>query len=278
METAYFLFNINQHLTAIKAEYVAEVFALPELILIPDSPLNIVGLLNLRGEVLPILDFSPKGDSGSGDQSYRLTDSVIVLSQAQLKIGLVVNAVQSMRELSSQNMTSETAGSHAGISPALEKIAAGVIFNEDANEGPILILNEPSSWFSGGEIQQFVSVTSFLINDSRDYSSRGLLQSEEQSPNQLSAPDTAASENRFCPTATLEERITFQQRADNLRRSLDEDQPVEGTKSLVVIALDNQLFGVDFQNVREFITIHQATPIPCCPAHIVGNTNLGERF
>ncbi|MEO1351724.1 MAG: chemotaxis protein CheW, partial [Cyanobacteria bacterium J06635_15] len=271
METNYFLFNINQHLSAIKAEYVAEVFALPELILIPDSPLNIVGLLNLRGEVLPILDFQVGGESdaasnrGDRPQPYRLTDSIIVLSQAQLKIGLVVNSVQGMRALSSQEITPEATDLQAGISPALAKIVSGTIADEDANEGPILIFNEPNAWFSGGEIQQFISVTSFLINDSRNDPNGRLLQFEKQSSNLLSNPGGLASEDSFCPTATPEERIRFRQRADNLKRSLDEDQPLEGTKTLVVITLNDQLFGIDSQNVREFITIRQATPIPCCP-------------
>ncbi|MEO0827667.1 MAG: chemotaxis protein CheW [Cyanobacteria bacterium J06642_9] len=244
METAYFLFHVNQHLSAIKAEYVAEVFALPELILIPDSPLNIVGLLDLRGEVLPVLDFQSgpesraesgaesdaesDAESGSGAQpkKYRLTDSIIVLSQDQLKIGLVVNAVQGMRELSSQDITSEIADLQAGISPALAKIVSGTIADEDANEGPILVFNEPNAWFSGGEIQQFISVTSFLINDSRNDPDGRLLQSEKQPSNPLSNPGGLASEDSFCPTATPEERIRFRQRADNLKRSLDADQPI----------------------------------------------------
>ena len=73
---------------------------------------------------------------------------------------------------------------------------------------------------------------------------------------------------------TLEEQATFRQRAENLRQSLDEKTTTTESRALIVISLGDNLLGLDSNLVREFITISQATPVPCCPKHIIGAMNL----
>lgn len=36
----------------------------------------------------------------------------------------------------------------------------------------------------------------------------------------------------------------------------------------------NEFFGLDLHLVREFTSIRNVTPIPCCATHIIGNMNL----
>ncbi|NER79499.1 MAG: chemotaxis protein CheW [Leptolyngbya sp. SIO1D8] len=264
MEISYFVFDLDQHLSAIEATYVEEVLALPELILIPDAPLGIVGVLDLRGDVLPVLDLRQRTETLLSP--YQLSDRIIVLNQDQLRIGIIVNTVQGLREIPSQDITSERVEHTDWLKPDARHLVSGMISGEEA----IFTLSEPKGWFNVNEIQQFVSVTSFLVTE---------IQSKTQADDNLSGeqlPDNSSSTAKtpFCPTATPEEQLIFRQRAEQLRRSLDENQSEEETKTLVVIALDNHLFGIDSQVVREFITIRQATPIPCCPPYIIGNINL----
>ena len=263
METSYFLFSLNQHLSAIKAEYVEEVFALPEFILIPDAPLDIVGVIDLRGEVVPILDLYLT--VGESPRNYQLTDSILVLKQDQIRVGVIVTAVHGLKELSAQVIDPEILAQADSISPDKQKLLTGAV----AADETILILSEPNDWFNTGEIQQVISVTSFLVNEIYSSARTDSLTTETES-----SDSGSASQVSFCPTATPDERMIFRQRAENLRRSPDEDASAEGTKTMVVISLNNKLFGIDSQMVREFITVSQATPIPCCPKHIIGNMNL----
>lgn len=264
METSYFLFSLNQQLSAIKSDYVEEVFALPELILIPDAPLGIVGVIDLRGEVLPVLDLNLTVDELP--RQYQLTDSVVVLNQAQLRIGIIVTAVHGLKDISAQAIEPGLFEQPTLINPAIRKLLAGVVTTDET----IFVLSELQNWFNTGEIQQFISVTSFLVNEIHSGTRTDLLQSE------TAISDSSPSDSRmsFRPTASPEERMIFRQRAENLRRSPDEDLSSEGAKTLVVISLNKKLFGIDSQIVREFITVNQATPIPCCPTHIIGNMNL----
>jgi purine-binding chemotaxis protein CheW len=41
-----------------------------------------------------------------------------------------------------------------------------------------------------------------------------------------------------------------------------------------IVRFQNDYFGVSLDPVREFTDIKNLFPIPCCPAHIIGNTNL----
>ena len=264
VDFSYFLFNLNHHLGAINAAYVEEVFALPELILIPDAPLGVIGVLDLRGDTLPILDLQL--DKEEQQNPYQLTDSIIVLNQDQLRVGIIVNAVHGIRDIPSQGITTEFYDIQDWMPADAKKYFAGMVTTEET----IYILSEPKDWFNAGEIQQVISVTSFLVSQlqKNSYTTNG------QPESQLPEGEGLISKTNFCPTATPEERLTFQQRAENLRQSLDEGQSIEGSKTLVVIALNDNLFGIDSQLVREFITINQATPIPCCPEHIIGTINL----
>ena len=134
----------------------------------------------------------------------------------------------------------------------------------------LFILSEPQAWFKPGEIQQVISVTRFLVDDF--YDSR-----INQDHLDASLSTSLSNENPamvFCPVATPKEQTIFRQRADELRQPLDSNQSNTDLKTLIVIGLDNKLLGIDASFVREFITINQATPVPCCPRHIIGNINL----
>ena len=47
-----------------------------------------------------------------------------------------------------------------------------------------------------------------------------------------------------------------------------------GLTPLAVIGLNGEYFGFELELVREFTDLRKITPIPCTPAHIIGNMNL----
>ncbi|MEM9003094.1 MAG: chemotaxis protein CheW [Cyanobacteria bacterium P01_F01_bin.86] len=264
METSYFFFNLDQHLAAVDADYIEEVFALPELILIPEAPLGIVGVIDLRGEVLPILDV--RLTFGTQPQLYQLTDNIIVLNHGQLRIGIIATSIQGLRDVTIQEIKTDFSESMAWMNPNTKKFLSGMVTEEET----FFILSDPTNWFGVGEIQQVISVTSFLVTEIYSGSRTDILLPENRSVEQ----DFLPLQTGFCPAATPEAQKIFRQRSENLRRSLDENELVEGTRTLVVITLNNLLLGIDSYAVREFITLSQATPIPCCPTYIIGNINL----
>jgi purine-binding chemotaxis protein CheW len=77
----------------------------------------------------------------------------------------------------------------------------------------------------------------------------------------------------FCPDASPAERAIFRDRARNLMQA-PEGESLEGSIPTAVVGLNGEYFGVDLKLTQEFSNVHNLTPIPCCPGHVVGNMNL----
>jgi purine-binding chemotaxis protein CheW len=98
-------------------------------------------------------------------------------------------------------------------------------------------------------------------------------------PNLLDAPEFAAGPNQDLKGTGLflrlpaAEREIFRARARQLADGRDtEALPLQ--EAFVVIQLEEERYAVAMSEVREFCYLNQFTPIPCCPAHIMGNMNL----
>ncbi len=256
----YLTFSLNNHLYGIDTVFVEEIFNLPELTTIPEFPNGIIGFVNLRGEILPVIDLNLKLGYLSPD--YHLTDSVVVLKYEELRLGILVNKIHEIREISLEEIATKFHEQRELVVVEQKNIITGVAnFSDD-----ILILSNPKNWLCFDEIQQILFLQSNLQQDILDNSNLDDIQTKNSEPLLL-------KNSTFCPNATLEERKVFKQRADHLRIST-KTHDFKNFKTLAVITLNDYLFGVDLEMVREFTDIYHVTPIPCCPSHIIGNMNL----
>lgn len=79
---------------ALPVEQVLEVAELGEIAAVPGAPPEILGLRNLRGEVLPVLALAAVLGLGEGDPSR-----VVVVESGELRAGLRVDEVPDVEEL-----------------------------------------------------------------------------------------------------------------------------------------------------------------------------------
>lgn len=244
-ENYYLIFSLNNSLYAISTGYVEDIFDLPELIPIPDAHRDIIGFVNLRGDLLPVMALHLS--FGYQSPNYSLTDIVVILRWEGLRVGIIVNQVHEPRQISPEEITTAIFDQQELAVIEQKRIMNGLV----QRAGNILILSNPENLFRYAEISQLTSVESSLEKESQD----------------------SNNSFEFCPNATQEEKVIFRQRAENLKFLVDK-QNLESLKPLAVIALNGELFGIDLAMVREFTDIRQVIPIPCCPPHIIGNTNL----
>jgi purine-binding chemotaxis protein CheW len=259
-EHSYLTFSLNNYLYGINLVYVEELFSLPELTPIPENPYKIVGLVNIRGNIVPVIDFNLTLDYQSLD--YHLTDSLVVLKWQEFRLGIIVNQIYEVINIYPEQITNEIDYQQEFSVIEQRKVIDGVA------EIPvkILILSNPENWFKSVEIQQILSWKN-LLEPKIIFNYNG---------DKFSANDSElllSQEPVFCPNATLEETTTFRQRADNLRLP-PESQDLKAFITLAVFTLNGNFFGIDLEMVREFTDIRQVTPIPCVKAHIIGNMNL----
>ncbi|MEG4503330.1 chemotaxis protein CheW [Microcoleus sp. F6_B4] len=272
METKpYLIFEQNGFLCGIEACYVREIFFLPELTAIAEAPQDIVGAIDLRGEILPVMDLNLR--FGYVWQEYSVTDSTIVIEWQQSKVGIIVNQVREVKELSEDVITPQLSygrenseASHHFVD-GLARCEADIVMLLNLDR---LIRYSPKK-----------SEESWLVSPNNAGSEETA--SEEDTEDlqwqinaKLSGKNSKKSSNRhvFCPQANPEEKAIFQSRANHLRRRSEGENDAAINMSLAVFVLNGEYFGIHLDLVREFTDINQVTPVPCTPDRIVGNINL----
>ncbi|MFB2937691.1 chemotaxis protein CheW [Aerosakkonemataceae cyanobacterium BLCC-F154] len=242
----YLIFSINTSLYGVEAFCVQEIFSLPNLTPIAETPADIVGVVNLRGDILPVLDLNLR--FGYEQLDYSLTDSIIVLEWQEFRLGIIVNEVLEVHNISLQEMTTE------------------LLYQQE--------LNGRVSHFMAGIGKVDASIIMLLNHENLlRYSKNAALLAKKGLDGEEVTDRFLKKQLVFCPQATAEEKRILRERADNLRQPTQRED-FAGLIPLAVVGLNGEYFGLDLPIVREFTDIRQVTPVPCCPPHIVGNMNL----
>ncbi|WP_299485563.1 chemotaxis protein CheW [Acaryochloris sp. IP29b_bin.137] len=321
---AYLIFQLQELRYGIDAELVKEVFPLPELTPLAEAPPDIIGMLNLRGKIVPVMHLACR--LGQSQPNCKLKDAVIVMDWQGIQVGIVVNQVQDVLTFDASAIDTSVeygrpqASSYIkGVTRELEvpivflnpdslvrqpdQVASLVWESEldraepDFPEIPLNLESEQSSesleevedpdeiaalhqqWealLEGSESdseQMLMADLEAAESESDQPLETGLEEAFDPEPTTIQPPKLGTFFERYCPDASEADQDVFRQRAASLREALTDTDPAD-LRSLAVVGLGNQYFGLDLSWVREFINIRSVTPIPCCPQHIVGNINL----
>lgn len=275
MEDKYYLiFSLHNLQYGIDANLVQEIFYLPELAPIVEAPDDIVGLLNLRSRIVPVMHLGLC--LGHQLQECQLSDCVIILEWKELQIGIIVNSVQEVKNIKSKAIEGEI--SYGRVKEMNSSFISGIA----KVDTDIIMLLNPEKLFcysnSVKALPENAVISSQLgehLNGNSHNTENDKLLQTQFSGNHKSFEELRTFSSFYvgcCPKATPEEKAIFGDRAENLRRITESNST--GLIPLAVIGLNNEYFGLDLQIVREFTNIRKVTHIPCCPPHIIGNMNL----
>lgn len=273
METKQYLtFRLHDVQYGIEAELVHEILSLPELIPLTEASNNIIGMLNLRGQIVPImhLDLLPEPSL----KECRISDYLIMGQWEELQFGLLAHQTHELLEIDTELIQKQPP---EGIFSNIN--APGVAGFATVNEEQILLLDPktlmpqpdtilPLIWDAQSQLDL---MTESLTSDvEKQLEADGAQQTEEF----LTPKNYLSFYDLYCPKATPQERETFRARAENLKPQIESSTVTNELTTLAVINLGDEYFGLDLELIREFTDIGNLTPIPCCPNHIVGNMNL----
>ncbi|HSF75313.1 MAG TPA: chemotaxis protein CheW [Microcoleus sp.] len=272
METKpYLIFEQNGFLCGIEACYVREIFFLPELTAIAEAPQDIVGAIDLRGEILPVMDLNLR--FGYVWQEYSVTDSTIVIEWQESKVGIIVNQVREVKEISEEAITPQLSygrenseASHYFVA-GLARCEADIIMLLNLDH---LIRYSPKKSEESWSVSPSNAGSEAAAGEAEPENLHGKISSKLLGKN----PKILSNRHVFCPQATPEEKAIFQSRANHLRLPGEEENDAAINMSLAVFVLNGEYFGIHLDLVREFTDINQVTPVPCTPDRIVGNINL----
>ncbi len=86
------VFELDDHEFALPIEDIAEILQMVLVTPVPEVPPWVVGVINLRGRVIPIVDLRTR--LGMEPRSPRLDTPILVAERATLKLGLIADAVR----------------------------------------------------------------------------------------------------------------------------------------------------------------------------------------
>jgi purine-binding chemotaxis protein CheW len=273
METKqYLIFRLHDVQYGIEAELVHEILSLPELIPQTEASNNIIGMLNLRGQIVPIMHLDLLQEPSL--KECRISDYLIMGQWEELQFGLVAHQTHELLEIDAELIQKQPP---EGIFSNIN--VPGIAGFATVNEEQILLLEPktlmpqldtilPLIWDAQSQLDL---MTESLKSDvEKQLEPDGAPQAEE-----FLTPKTYLSfYDLYCPKATPQERETFRARAENLKPQIESSTLTNELTTLAVINLGDEYFGLDLELIREFTDIGNLTPIPCCPNHIVGNMNL----
>ena len=114
---------------------VKEILDLPEFTTVPGVKSWIVGVANVRGSLLPIMDM--KGYLLGEDIKQRHKGRVIVIDYKGFNTGLVVEEIYGMRHFREGDESSDMPEVHESILPYIERA-----FKQDDEYWPVISFNE----------------------------------------------------------------------------------------------------------------------------------------
>jgi len=113
---------------------VKEILDVPEFTLVPGVKSWIVGVANVRGSLLPIMDM--KGYLLGEEIKQRQKGRVIVINYKGFNTGLVVEEIYGMRHFRESDVTEDIPPVHESITPYIEKA-----FKQDEEHWPVFSFN-----------------------------------------------------------------------------------------------------------------------------------------
>lgn len=218
------------------ARIISEILLLPEVTPIEEAPAHVVGVVNVRGKIIPIIDLNLV--FGHAPSRYSLSDKIIIMEMSGFKIGMIVNEVFEVEDILNTNIEPVPVYGRADSVPA--HFLSGEVKDGD---NIIMLLNHSNIFLHTEyvkEITQELKIAEYAV---------------------------------FCPEASPDVKAVFHERAKALVQPTESLAASAGI-TLAVVCLGPEYYGVDAELISEFSDLRDISPVPCTPSHVVGNINL----
>lgn len=251
---SYLMFKLNHSRYGIPATAVQEIFFLPEVTAIAEVPAAILGVINLRGELLPVMDLHQQLNQLR--PPLQLTDSMIVLEWQMQRVGIVVSQVDEVQVIPPDQITNNLCGQ------SVENLQDELMLGIATVENDIVTLLNPERL-----VQQSLAQTTHLPTHPLPATANSNGNGAAKPFSNLRVKQELYAHLDESARQILQERTIALQCPINAQDST-------GLMPLAVVGLAGEYFGFGLEAVYEFTEIHKVTPIPCCPSRIIGNINL----
>ncbi|MBU2514580.1 chemotaxis protein CheW [bacterium] len=109
----YLSFHVGRESYGIEIKHVKEIIVMQEITEVPDMPESFIGVINLRGKVISIIDFRKFFKMEAREYDNRT--SIIVVEIGEVPVGVVVDTVSEVFDIPEENIDPPPR-THSGIS------------------------------------------------------------------------------------------------------------------------------------------------------------------
>lgn len=142
----YMTFACGEEIFGISIKYVNEIIGLQQITHIPDTEDFIIGLINLRGKIIPVIDVRIR--FGMEPLEYNDRTSVIVIDVKSTVIGLIVDRIEGVAEFAENEITPPPSVSD------LESQARKYVFGIGKSLDEVKLLLDPDKLINGTEDEE----------------------------------------------------------------------------------------------------------------------------
>ena len=103
LKNMYLTFRLGNEDYGIEIRYVTEIVGMQKITEVPDMPIFVKGVVNLRGQVIPVLDMRLRFHIES--RSYDERTCIVVVNIEETQVGLVVDTVNEVRHLDDEQIS-----------------------------------------------------------------------------------------------------------------------------------------------------------------------------
>lgn len=246
----FMTFSLAEKYYAAPAQSIVEVIKLPMLNSPESLPEHIVGIVNLRGNIINVLDI--RRLLGIESKKYATDDCILVLKYNDVTLGLIVDSVNNVINISIDQITSTPYGLDQQMN-LIRNVAK-------TSEGLLAILN--------------LETISKIVKHSLDDTPRTSI---EDFLSQDTSKAVSISSKFKDDTKSIE---VFNKRAAELQKELDLsiERKKASDQRFVTFLLNNEMYAISLQFIREFSKIINLATVPCVPEFYIGLSNLRGEF
>ncbi len=145
----YIICSLANEFIAMPINIVKEIIDLDNYVIskIPGAVSSVIGVINLRGQIIPLLDSRQKLDFGL-DVVFSKNPKAIIIEKEKEIFGLLVDEVHQVAEILERNVEISL------DQPISKDVKIGTIFGKDINEKekPVFILSEEKLFNSNNSL------------------------------------------------------------------------------------------------------------------------------
>lgn len=128
-EVQVVVFSVGGTEFAIPIALVREIIAVAKLVSLPDMPPSVVGIINVRGSILPVIDLKARFAMGDGAVVDRDKQRILLVEVEDGMVGFLVDTVSEVLNISRPSVESLDAiqGLHANVIDSICKLEGRLI-------------------------------------------------------------------------------------------------------------------------------------------------------